>query len=146
MGARCARSATIRVVVRCAARQRNDLADDIRRRAVMAVDMLGPPVTARILILDLCRVAGNALLEGGALGGSQGGTVAREGLGKDAVELIGPAAVMLDDPIRNFGHVSGPLARILVPSYLHGRQPSTASRIVVSRQRVPVASWRRSRA
>jgi hypothetical protein len=46
------------------------------------------------------------LFAGGAFRGFAGEVVRREGLGEDAVDLVGPAAVVLDDMIGDLGHGS----------------------------------------
>ena len=49
-------------------------------------------------------VAGDFLLVGGRLRGGERVGVGRERLREDAVDLVGPAAVVLDDLVGDFGH------------------------------------------
>src|SRR5260370_30970065 len=85
-----------------------NLFNDIRRRTIVAVGMLRSPLSVLVFILDFCRLAGRALLRGRALGGHHGRFVAREGLREYAVELVGPPALLPDEPLSAPCHVVCP--------------------------------------
>src|SRR5579862_1780483 len=67
-------------------------------------------------------ISRDVLLSGSTLGGAARRVVGRESLGKDAIDPIGPSAVMFDDLIRNFGHVS--LLRVFGGSIMYRRECS----------------------
>src|SRR5260370_21911768 len=91
------------------------LFNDICRRTIVTIDMLRSPFPVLVFILNLCRLAGRALLQSHALGGLHGRFVARKGFREYTVELVGPPAVLLDDPISDFSHVAVPLACTIHP-------------------------------
>jgi hypothetical protein len=62
---------------------------------VALVDLLAPAARG-VFVDDPDGFAGDALLAGRALGGRAGGVVGRERLGIDAVDPVGPAAIVLD--------------------------------------------------
>src|SRR5690242_18075622 len=79
---------------------------DVRRYAsalhlglgpVLAAGQLLVPAALGVLVLDRLVLAAHPLLAGGALGGPERVVVGWIGLGEDAVGLVGPAAVVLDD-------------------------------------------------
>src|SRR6266568_613267 len=65
---------------------------------------LGVPLVLCILVFDHLAVAWHALLVGRGLGSRQRFRMRREGLREHAVNLVGPAAVVLDDFIRHMRH------------------------------------------
>jgi hypothetical protein len=73
-------------------------------RAVSPTGGFRVPLTLVILVLDSFRVAGNFLLLGRCPRGYERLGVGRERLRKHAIDLIGPAAVVLDDLIGDIGH------------------------------------------
>src|SRR5476651_340980 len=72
--------------------------------AVAAAGGFGVPLALGILELDDLGGAGFFLFGGGRGRGHQRGSMGRIWLGKHAVDLVSPAAVVLDDLIRDFGH------------------------------------------
>src|SRR6185312_14655520 len=72
--------------------------------AVVALVQLLMPDAAFVFPADRRLVAGDALLAGGAAGGRLGGVVAAIGLGIDAVDPVGPAAVVLDELVDDLDH------------------------------------------
>ena len=73
-------------------------------RTVAAAGGFGVPLALLVLELDDLGVAGDRLLGGGSLRGRQRVGMGREGLRKHAIDLVGPAAIVLDDLIGDFGH------------------------------------------
>src|SRR5262249_54705427 len=80
------------------------LAFDVRVRTVAAGRGLGVPLPVRSLVLDHLGAAGRALLGGGAPRGGEGRGMRPERFGKNAVDGIGPAAVVLDDLVGDVAH------------------------------------------
>ena len=68
---------------------------------------LGVPFAVGGLVFDRLGAPRHALLGGGAPGRGERRGVACEWLREHAVDGVGPAAVMLDDPVDDMGHVSG---------------------------------------
>ena len=64
------------------------------------------PASVLVLVLDDLGASGHALLLGCSLRRRQRRRVRREGLGEHAVDLVGPAAVVLDDFVRDVRHHS----------------------------------------
>src|SRR5262249_22256384 len=73
-------------------------------RAITAGGGFDVPLTLRVLVFDDLAEARHALLLGRGPGGRQRFRVGREGLRKYAVDLVRPAAVVLDDFIRHVRH------------------------------------------
>src|SRR3954447_967731 len=75
-------------------------------RPVAAFGALSVPLAAFVLVFDGLACARHPLLGGGTFGGAQGRVVARKSLGEHVAELVGPAAVVLDDVVFHFRHSS----------------------------------------
>src|SRR5262245_42975307 len=73
---------------------------------IAATGGLDVPLALLVLVFDDLGEARHALLLGRSLGGCQCLRVGGEGLRENAVDLVGPAAVMLDDFIRDVRHWS----------------------------------------
>src|SRR5215470_14717386 len=61
------------------------------------------PLALFILVLDCFRVTGKFLLRGGRLRRGERFGVGRKGFRKHAIDLVGPATVMLNDFVSNIG-------------------------------------------
>src|SRR5215471_5992053 len=96
--------------------------------AVSAAGSFRVPLALLILVLDGFRVAGNFLLLGSRPRGGECLGMGRKGFGKHAVDLIGPAAVVLDNLISDvrhgtpFGFVAGLRLRPLLQEMANFRQ------------------------
>src|ERR1700721_3139613 len=77
---------------------------DVGVGTVAAGGGFGVPLAVGGLVLDRLGTAGHALLGGGALGGGECCGMGREGFRKNAVDGVGPAAVMLNDLVGDVGH------------------------------------------
>src|SRR3954470_10664908 len=86
--------------------ERRFLIDHVRLRPVGAFGPLRVPLAAFVLVFDRLARAGHPLLGGRALGGAQRGVVAWQRLLEDVAELVRPAAVVLDDLVFHFRHLS----------------------------------------
>ena len=75
-------------------------------RAVSAAGGFRVPLALVILVFDGFRVAGDLLLLGGRLRGCERLGMGWEGFRKHGVNLIGPAAVVLDDLVGDIRHVT----------------------------------------
>jgi len=72
-------------------------------RAIATAGSFCVPLALVILVLNGFRIAGDFLLGGGRLGRGERVGVGWKALRKHAVDLIGPATVVLDDLV---GHIS----------------------------------------
>src|ERR1700734_1175658 len=91
---------------RVAERQLSASALDVGLRPVGAGGQLLVPPPVGVFPRDGPGFARYVLFAGGALRRLAGEVVGREGLGEDAVDLVGPAAVVLDDMVGDLGHGS----------------------------------------
>src|SRR5665647_605099 len=71
---------------------------------IAAAGGFGVPLAFLVLELDLLGFAGDTLLGGGGDRGLQRGGMGRERLREHASDLVGPAAIVFDDLIGDFGH------------------------------------------
>src|SRR5260370_32981075 len=81
------------------------LFNDICRRTIVAIDMLRSPFPVLVFILNLCRLAGRALLQSHALGGLHGRFVARKGFREYTLGPVSPPPVVLDPPASHLWHL-----------------------------------------
>src|SRR5580700_3703663 len=79
---------------------------DVGFRPIGACGQLLVPPAVGVFPRDGSGFSRHMLFAGGAFRGLAGEVVGREGLGEDAVDLVGPAAVVLDDMIGDLGHGS----------------------------------------
>src|SRR3984885_10133621 len=92
-------SATSHPPLLVAERQFPASALDVGFRPIGAGGQLLVPPPVGVFPRDGPGFARHVLFAGGALRGLAGEVVGREWLGEDAVDLVGPAAVMIDDMI-----------------------------------------------
>src|SRR6516165_6840719 len=77
---------------------------DVGLRTVAAGGRLGVPVAFLVLVFDALRVPGHALLGGGRARRRERRIVGRKRLREHAVDCIGPAVVVANDPICDMRH------------------------------------------
>src|SRR5262245_29904552 len=73
-------------------------------RTILAGRGFRVPFALLVLVLDDLAVSRDSLLRGGRLGGRERVRMSGEGLGKYAVNLVSPAAVVSDDLICHVRH------------------------------------------
>src|SRR5262249_53090641 len=71
------------------------------------------PATVLVLVRDTGCLPGDQLLPRGTLGRFMGSRVRRKSFGVHPVDPVGPSPIMLDDLVRDFGHVV--LLTLIVP-------------------------------
>lgn len=84
------------------------LASDIGLGPVVATGYLCVPGAVSVLVFDGMGFVGDTLLGDDAAGGRQGGVAARKGFREHIVELVGPAAVVLNDLVVNLRQMPSP--------------------------------------
>lgn len=72
---------------------------DLRLGAILAGGDFAMLAAIGSLVFDVGRLAGDLLLGGGGLGRGQGVIVGGEGFREHVADLVGPAAIVLDDTI-----------------------------------------------
>src|SRR5690242_20624914 len=77
---------------------------NVRMRTIRAARGFRVPLALGIFVLDDLGVARRFLFLRGGLCGPQRGSMSRESLGKNTVDLVGPAAIVLDDFVGDIGH------------------------------------------
>src|ERR1700741_667057 len=81
-----------------------DLVFDVSLWPIRAARSFRVPASLFVFVFYGFRVAGNGLLLGSGLRGGERVGVGRVGLRIDAVDLVGPAAIVFDDLVGNVRH------------------------------------------